>query len=52
MACLNYSGLFIASRGEKIQDLDIDHEVEKLPDDNSVEKKRSYVYFKPLNEWK
>lgn len=59
MACLNYSGLFIASKGERMQDLDnyeedeqIDKDEEKLPDDQKIEKKRSYVFFKPCNEWK
>lgn len=59
MACLNYSGLFLASKGERMQDLDayeeeeqIDKDEEKLPDDQKLEKKRSYVFFKPTNEWK
>lgn len=42
-----------------MQDLDayeeeeqIDKDEEKLPDDQKIEKKRSYVFFKPCNEWK
>lgn len=60
MACLNYSGLFLGTRGERDQDEDAYeddeeavNEIEKaLPDEQRIERKRSYIFYKPLNEWK
>lgn len=51
MACLNYSGLVLA--GKRIyQDVD-QYEEDDLDDfkEGDVDKKSSYLYFKPLNEW-
>lgn len=52
MAALNYSGLFLASK-RVVQDQDDyeeDAEIDANP--NEIDKKASYIYFKPLNEWK
>ena len=60
MACLNYTGLAIASQGE-FQDLDkYEEDEEEEADINAagttqgekIDKKASYLYFKPLNERK
>lgn len=60
MACLNYTGLVIASQGE-FQDLDkYEEDDEEEADVNAaattqgekIDKKASYLYFKPLNERK
>ena len=58
MASLNYSGLMIASKAEQ-QDLDnYEEDEEQLSQKPSqdeflkVDKKCSYLYYKPLNEWK
>ena len=52
MAALNPSGLFMASKSV-VQDQDNyedDAEIENPNDE--IDKKASYIYFKPLNEWK
>lgn len=53
MACLNYSGLMIASKGEA-QDLDKyeedDDEMNDDITDDKIDKKASYLYYKSLNE--
>lgn len=54
MASLNYSGLFLASK-RIIQDQDDYEELEDAeiePSTVEIDKKASYIYFKPLNEWK
>lgn len=58
MASLNYSGLMLASQGE-LQDIDKyedddDEDMNLNGDQNAekIDKKMSYVYFKPLNEHK
>ena len=57
MACVNYSGLMVASKAE-VQDLDNYEEDEEQPEPKEaqdeflkIDKKSSYVYYKPLNEW-
>ena len=61
MASLNYTGLMLASQGEMIDldkyedDKDDDAEMDKLAADENIEKidkKLSYIYYKPLNEHK
>lgn len=52
MAVLNYSGLLLAGK-RVFQDLD-QYEDDDLLDDkkgDGIDKKASYLYFKPLNEW-
>jgi hypothetical protein len=51
MAALNYSGLLLASEG--------DYDMDKYDEDDDasmkgavVDKRGSYLYFKPLNEWR
>ena len=58
MASLNYSGLMVASKAEQ-QDLDAYEEDEEQASQKAsqaeflkVDKKCSYLYYKPLNEWK
>jgi hypothetical protein len=53
MACLNYSGLVLA--GKRVyQDAD-QYEEDDIDDidgkEAEIDKKSSYLYFKPLNEW-
>ena len=53
MACLNYSGLLLASKGDYDDDkYDEDEEEDEDMKVQTVDKRGSYVYFKPLNEWK
>ena len=51
MACLNYSGLLLAGK-RVFQDVD-QYEDDDLSDgkEGGIDKKSSYLYFKPLNEW-
>lgn len=58
MASLNYSGLMIASKAEAT-DLDNyeedEDQVSAKPSQDEylkIDKKASYLYYKPLNEWK
>jgi hypothetical protein len=53
MACLNYSGLFLAGKrvyqdADQYEEDDMDDIDGKEPE---IDKKSSYLYFKPLNEW-
>lgn len=52
MAALNYSGLFLASKRivQDQDDYEEDAEIDANP--NEIDKKASYIYYKPLNEWK
>lgn len=59
MASLNYSGLMLASQGElqdidKYENEDEDEEMNLNEDKTAekIDKKCSYVYYKPLNEHK
>lgn len=52
MASLSYSGLVLASKGDYDQDkYDEDDDV-SMDDAGKVDKRGSYLYFKPLNEWR
>ena len=54
MAVLNYSGLLLAGK-RVFQDIDQyeDDDADILDDEKTggIDKKASYLYFKPLNEW-
>jgi len=50
MAALNYSGLLLASKGD--YDEDKYDEDDDGDNEQAIDKRGSYLYFKPLNEWK
>lgn len=52
MASLNYSGLFLASKRIVQDQDDYEDDAEIETPSNEIDKKASYIFFKPLNEWK
>ena len=55
MACLNYSGLLLAGKrvyqdADQYEDDDLEDDIDEIKA-GGIDKKSSYLYFKPLNEW-
>jgi hypothetical protein len=52
MACLNYSGLLLASQRVFKNLDDYEDDLEEDVNKDGIDKNASYIYFRPVNEWK
>jgi hypothetical protein len=52
MVCMNYSGLLMANKGEMEDQDEYAEDLDQKAADNEVDKKLSYMHFKPFNETK